>query len=65
MSAHQPLLHAFIAHAPPSCVCCRSKVAGDHTREAELLENHMQDLDQLAKMKEENADLKKAQEHLR
>ncbi|CAM9397167.1 unnamed protein product, partial [Hapterophycus canaliculatus] len=43
----------------------RSKVAGDHTREAELLENHMQDLDQLAKIKEENEALKKAQDHLR
>lgn len=43
----------------------RSAVTGDHTREAELLKNHMQDLDQLAKMKEANVALKKEQDHLR
>lgn len=40
-------------------------MAGDQTREAELLQNHLQDLDQLAKMKEENGAIKKEQEHLR
>ena len=43
----------------------RSAVTGDHTREAELLKNHMQDLDQLAKMKEDSVALKKEQDHLR
>eukprot|EP00752_Nemacystus_decipiens_P002720 g2539.t1 len=43
----------------------RSAVSGDQTREAELLKNHMQDLDQLAKMKEESVALKKEQDHLR
>lgn len=43
----------------------RSAVTGDQTREAELLKNHMQDLDQLAAMKEQNGALKKEQEHLR
>eukprot|EP00903_Cladosiphon_okamuranus_P012440 g11653.t1 len=43
----------------------RSAVTGDQTREAELLKNHMQDLEQLAKMKEDNAALKKQHDHLR
>ena len=40
-------------------------MTGDHNREAELLDNHMKDLDKLAKMKEENGALQKDQEHLR
>lgn len=43
----------------------RSAVTRENTREAELLKNQMQDLDQLAKMKEDNVALKKEQDHLR
>ncbi|CAN0004803.1 unnamed protein product, partial [Ectocarpus sp. 6 AP-2014] len=43
----------------------RSTVARDSTRQAELLDNHMQDLAQLAKLKEDNEALKKGQDQLR
>ncbi|CBJ32464.1 conserved unknown protein [Ectocarpus siliculosus] len=43
----------------------RSTVARDNTRQAELLDNHMQDLAQLAKLKEDNEALKKGQDQLR
>lgn len=43
----------------------RSVVAGEHEREAELLRNHMHDLEQLTKLKADNDALHKAQEHLR
>lgn len=48
-----------------SFACRRSTVARDNTRQAELLDNHMQDLAQLAKLKEENEALKKGQDQLR
>lgn len=40
-------------------------MTGDHNREAELLDNHMQDLEKLAKMKQENGTLQKDLEQLR
>lgn len=40
-------------------------MARDNTRQAELLDNHMQDLAQLAKLKEDNEALKKGQDQLR
>ncbi|CAN0331814.1 unnamed protein product [Ectocarpus sp. 12 AP-2014] len=43
----------------------RSTVARDNTRQAELLDNHMQDLAQLAKLKEDNEALRKGQDQLR
>lgn len=43
----------------------RSKVSGDHDREAELLKNHINDLDQLTKVKADNEDMRKKQDDLR
>lgn len=37
----------------------------EHAREADLLKNHMHDLEELSKLKADNAALKKAHEHLR
>lgn len=40
-------------------------MSGEQTREAELLKNHMHDLEELTKMKADNEALHKDQEHLR
>lgn len=63
----RPLTGMVLTVGVHSCAFCtrRAAVAGDHSRESELLKNHMQDLDLLAKMKEDNGALKKEKEHLR
>ena len=43
----------------------RAAVSGEQTREAELLKNHMHDLEELTKIKADNEALHKDQEHLR
>lgn len=43
----------------------RAAVSGEQTREAELLKNHMNDLEELTKLKADKEDLHKEQEHLR
>lgn len=40
-------------------------MAGEQERGAELLKNHMNDLDELAKFKADNEALRKIQDHLR